>query len=102
GGVRGRLGSGAGPPAAVAELARVVRPGGRIVAVEPDLEVVLIDSGLPDVTRRLLAHRAAGYASPWVGRQLRRLLLDAGCDDVRVLADVAELTDLAAAERTLP
>ncbi len=83
---------------AVAELARVVRPGGRIVAVEPDVEVLLIDSGLVDVTRRLLAYRATGYANPWAGRQLRGLLLQAGLVDVRVTADHDEYTDLASAE----
>ena len=83
------------------ELARVVRPGGRIVAVEPDHEVVLIDSGLVDAARRVLARRATGYASPWVGRQLRGLLLGAGLTDVRVLADHTEITDLDAAERVL-
>lgn len=89
------------PADAVAELARVVRPGGPIVAVEPDLEVVLIDSGLPEATRRVLARRAAGYASPWVGRQLRGLLLAAGLADVRVLADHTEISDLPTAERVL-
>ena len=89
------------PAAAVAELARVVRPGGTIVAVEPDLEVVLVDSGLAATTRRVLARRADGYASPWVGRQLRGLLLAAGLTDVRVLADHTEYTDLATAERVL-
>jgi SAM-dependent methyltransferase len=89
------------PASALGEMARVVRPGGRIVAVEPDLEVVLIDSGLVDATRRVLAQRAMGYASPWVGRQLRGLLLAAGLTDVRVLADPVEMTDLATAERVL-
>ena len=74
---------------------------GRVVAVEPDLEVVLIDSAPVDTTRRVLAHRAAGYASPWVVRQLRGLMLAAGLTDVRVLAHHAEITDLATAERVL-
>ena len=82
----------------VGELARVVRPGRRIVAVEPDVEIILIDSGLADVTRRLLAYRATGYANPWAGRRLRGLLLDAGLTDVQVKADHDEYTDLASAE----
>ena len=89
------------PAGTIAEMARVVRPGGRVVAVEPDLEVVLLDSGLPDVTRRLLAHRARGYASPWAGRQLRRLLLEAGLVDVRATVDTTAYTDLAEAEARL-
>jgi ubiquinone/menaquinone biosynthesis C-methylase UbiE len=91
----------ASPAEAIAEMARVVRPAGRIVAVEPDLEVVLLDSGMADVTRRLLAHRATGYASPWAGRQLRRLMLEAGLTEVRAMADPAEMTDLASTETAL-
>lgn len=91
----------ANPGGVIAEMARVVGPGGRVVAVEPDSEVVLLDSGLADVTRRLLAYRAAGYACPWAGRQLRRLLLEAGLADVRTTVDSTALTDLAEAEARL-
>jgi ubiquinone/menaquinone biosynthesis C-methylase UbiE len=89
------------PERAIGEMARVVRSGGRIVAVEPDLEVVLIDSSLAGATRKVLARRAASFASPWVGRQLRGLLLASGLTDVRVLVHHTEFTDLASAERVL-
>lgn len=89
------------PVDAVREMARVVRRGGRVVAVEPDLEVVLLDSGLMDVTRRLLALHADGYANPWAGRQLRRLMGDAGLVDVHVVVEPLEITDLASAEAAL-
>jgi ubiquinone/menaquinone biosynthesis C-methylase UbiE len=91
----------ADPGSVVAEMARVVRPGGRVVAVEPDSEVVLLDSGLVEVTRRLLAYRATGYACPWAGRQLRRLMLQAGLTDVRATVDSTAFTDLAEAEARL-
>ena len=91
----------ADPGRAIAEMARVVRPGGRVVAVEPDSEVVLLDSGLAEVTRRLLAHRARGYACAWAGRQLRRLMLEAGLNDVQATVESTALTDLAAAEARL-
>jgi ubiquinone/menaquinone biosynthesis C-methylase UbiE len=58
------------PAIVMHEMVRVVRPGGRIVAVEPDLECVLLDSGIVDATRKLLGFDAAGYANPWAGRQL--------------------------------
>ena len=50
----------ASPASVIGEMVRVVRPGGRIVAVEPDMEGVLLDSGMVDVTRKLLALHAAG------------------------------------------
>jgi SAM-dependent methyltransferase len=91
----------ASPADAVREMARVVRRGGRVVAVEPDLEVVLLDSGMMDVTRRLLALNADGYANPWAGRQLRRLMGDAGLVGVQVVVEPLEITDLADAEAAL-
>jgi SAM-dependent methyltransferase len=91
----------ADPGGVIAEMARVVKPGGRVVAVEPDSEVVLLDSGLADVTRRLLAFRAGGYACPWAGRQLRRLLLEAGLADVHAAVESTAFTDLAEAEARL-
>jgi SAM-dependent methyltransferase len=91
----------ASPASVMGELVRVVRPGGRIVAVEPDLEVVLLDSGMVDVTRKLLTLHAAGYANPWAGRQLRRLMLEVGLIDVHVVVEPMEIPDLARAETTL-
>jgi SAM-dependent methyltransferase len=89
------------PADAMREMARVVRRGGRVVAVEPDLEVVLLDSSMVEVTRRLLELHAAGYANPWAGRQLRRLMGEAGLVDRRVVVEPLEITDLAAAEAAL-
>lgn len=91
----------ASPEVAMNEIARVTRPGGRVVAVEPDTEIVLLDSGMVDVTRRLLAHRATGYANPWAGRRLRRLMLRAGLVDVQATAESMEFTELDRAEATL-
>ena len=91
----------ANPATVMGEIVRVVRPGGRVVAVEPDLEVLLLDSGMLEVTRTVLARHAARYANPWAGRQLGRLMLDAGLTDVRVAPEVVRIPDLAAAEDTL-
>jgi len=91
----------ASPVSVMGEMVRVVRPGGRVVAVEPDLEVVLLDSGMVEVTRKLLALHAAGYANPRAGRQLRRLMLEAGLIDVHVVAEPMEVPDLARTETTL-
>jgi SAM-dependent methyltransferase len=91
----------ASPADAMREMARVVRRGGRVVAVEPDLEVVLLDSAMMDVTRRLLALHADGYANPWAGRQLRRLMTEAGLVDVHVIVEPLEIADLASAEAAL-
>jgi ubiquinone/menaquinone biosynthesis C-methylase UbiE len=82
------------PGAVMAEMARVVNAGGRIVVVEPGLEAVLLDSTI-DVTRRVLAFRTTSYANSWAGRQLRQLMLQAGLANVRAIADPTEITNLA-------
>lgn len=85
------------PARVIAEMVRVIRPGGRVVAVEPDLEVVL----LVEVTRKVLARRAAGYANAWAGRRLRRLLLEAGLSGVRAAAEPMEVPGVDAMQTAL-
>lgn len=89
------------PLPVIKEMARVVRPGGQVVAIEPDSEVLLLDSSLVDVTRRILAFRAAGYANPWSGRQLRGLLRAAGLTEIRVELRPFDLPSLDVAERRM-
>lgn len=63
---------------AIAELHRVVVAGGRVIVFEPDQELRALDH--PDVeTERLLRRRVApDVVNPAIGRQLFRLLTEAG------------------------
>ena len=66
------------PDAAVAEMARILAPGGRVAIWEPDFDALMIDSDdlatATAVRRRLIAR----LRNPDIGRRLRRLVLDAG------------------------
>ena len=62
-----RCGSSAGPAAVVIEAVRVLKPGGRLVAVEPDLEALLLDSAMPQTTATIVGLSANGYANPGRG-----------------------------------
>lgn len=69
------------PVRAVAEARRVLAPGGRIVLLGSDWDMIAIDSDDPEATRRLVHAKADSFPSPRVARRHRNLLLDAGFTD---------------------
>jgi SAM-dependent methyltransferase len=81
------------PGRAVAEMARVVRPGGRVVAAEPDWGTFVVDSDDAEVAALVEAAAARRFRSPGVGRTLRRLLAAAGLEGVEVAARSLVITD---------
>jgi SAM-dependent methyltransferase len=69
----------ADPGRVVAEMARVLKRGRRLVAAEPDWDTLLIAGGDLDVTRRLVAHKTdRDHRNGTIGRRLPALLADAG------------------------
>ena len=86
------------PGEAVAEMARVVRPGGAVVAADPDWGTLVIDSSDPETAGEVTAAAARRMRSALVGRSLRRLFLDAGLAEVAVVARTLVVTDRARAE----
>jgi SAM-dependent methyltransferase len=65
------------PDAAVKEMARVLAPGGRMAIWEPDFDAILVDSNDLAISRAVRTHLTAPLRHPDIGRQLRRLILDA-------------------------
>ena len=67
---------------AISELARVVRPGGRVVAFELDYGATLVD--LPDrgAAQRVLDVLGKTVAHRWMGRVLPRTFHQAGLRDI--------------------
>jgi ubiquinone/menaquinone biosynthesis C-methylase UbiE len=78
------LGLIADPVPVVTELVRVTRPGGRVVILDLDQGSTLLDHPDRATTRIVLQALVDGFANGWAGRQLRRLLLQVGADDVTV------------------
>jgi ubiquinone/menaquinone biosynthesis C-methylase UbiE len=70
--------------AAVAEMARVTRPGGRLVVFDLDMGTVALDH--PDLvtTRRIMSALSDKVSNGCIGRQLPRLFRQAGLGDVEV------------------
>ncbi len=68
----------ADPAAALAEMARVTRPGGRVLALEPDWGLFVFDSELKEAARAVVEVWCDSFRSGWVGRSLARLAVAAG------------------------
>lgn len=59
------------PDAVLAEMARVVRPGGALAVIEPDWETLTVDLPDRDLARRILHHDCdTQVPQGWMGRQL--------------------------------
>jgi ubiquinone/menaquinone biosynthesis C-methylase UbiE len=84
------------PEQALAEIVRVARPGACIVVFDIDWETLAVDAPDRSIARKLLNFHGSG--SRWIGRQLRRLFLEAGLTDIGVFAETLMFTDYAQAD----
>jgi SAM-dependent methyltransferase len=71
----------------VAEMARVTAPGGVVVAVDSDWDMIALDLGPTPRERSdriIAASKAIAIKEPQIGRQLYRLFRAAGLDEVKI------------------
>jgi SAM-dependent methyltransferase len=87
------------PALALREACRVVRPGGWIVAIEPDFDGLRVDHADPEAVRLLVAGHSATIHQPAMGLELFRRLDDAGLVE-REVAWVTELESVYDPEMT--
>lgn len=66
--------------AALAEMVRVIRPGGRVVVFDFDWDTLTIDHPDKATTRTVVLSYSDSIRNGWVGRQLPRLLSGQGLD----------------------
>ncbi len=77
------------PRRALAEMIRVTRPGGRIVASEPDWGALVIDAPNQSVTQRVLEVRRQRIAQPYIGRRLPAHFGELGLTQITVVPRIA-------------
>lgn len=76
------------PAQAIGELVRVTRPGGVVLANEPDWGT-LVSTGRPrELVRAMLAAAETQIRNPWIGRELAGLFVDARLTDVAIVPEV--------------
>jgi ubiquinone/menaquinone biosynthesis C-methylase UbiE len=67
---------------ALAEMARVLRPGGRMVVLDVDWESQFCDSPFKDTTRKIALSFCDGIKNGWIGRSLPRLFREVGMTEI--------------------
>lgn len=66
------------PEAALAEMLRVTRPGGRVAVIDVDIETTIVDSPDPEVTRQAACCGADRLQNGRVARHVESMFRDAG------------------------
>jgi ubiquinone/menaquinone biosynthesis C-methylase UbiE len=77
---------------AIAEMARVLAPGGRISVFDFDWETQVCDSPYKETTRTIALTFCDGMKNGWIGRRLPRLFASHGIADIAVKNETAFVT----------
>jgi len=72
------------PAAVVREMARVLKPGGRIVISEPDMLGCWVTNRHREISDRIMREIAMSCRQPYIARDLYHCFLEAGISDVQL------------------
>jgi ubiquinone/menaquinone biosynthesis C-methylase UbiE len=70
------------PRAVLAEMVRVTKPGGRIVAMDADWDMILLDAPNRELTRKVLTLVSNTMRNNWIARQVPGILKQMGLQEV--------------------
>jgi ubiquinone/menaquinone biosynthesis C-methylase UbiE len=71
------------PERVIAEMARAVREGGRVVCAEPDWGSFFVDDDDTDTVREVCRAWVQSIKNPFIGRELPRLMKAAGLTNIK-------------------
>jgi len=74
----------ANPQAALTELIRVTKPGGKIIIAEPDHDSLIIDTPFVDVNHRFVRFRRDHITQGSIAHQLYNMFKELGLEDVGI------------------
>jgi ubiquinone/menaquinone biosynthesis C-methylase UbiE len=78
--------------AALREMVRVVRPGGRVGVIDVDTAGTMIDNSDRAITGAFVSTMTDVIRNPWIGRTLRRRMAEVGLVDIDVQPRVVEVS----------
>jgi ubiquinone/menaquinone biosynthesis C-methylase UbiE len=87
------------PQRAIAEMARVLKAGGRIAAAEPDWDTLVVDVPDRSLARKIIHHKCDSARQGWIGRRLKNIFSAVGLRDISVDTHTLVLTELPLADQ---
>jgi ubiquinone/menaquinone biosynthesis C-methylase UbiE len=87
------------PQVTIAELVRVLKPGGLLLAYDNDWGTFSVTSQNKQVTRILENAWADSFTNCWIGRELRGYFLEAGLSNISVYPSVSVIADFETADK---
>lgn len=85
----------------IAEMVRVLKPGGRLVSIDPDWETMVFDFPDKELTREVCRAICDRVKNGWAGHQSPGLYADAGLQDVASVPVTSILSDMNLARTVL-
>lgn len=87
------------PDTVIAEMLRVLKPGGIFTLFEPDWELFIIDGSDRSITRKIMNFWADQFQNGWIGRALYRICKEQGATDLSLRPRTLVMYDLKVANQ---